>query len=250
MIPFKPFVKKIKLEPNRALPSFLSVFGLKFIMLYLIYFGLIPLSYSQEPEALTKLRDKYASAVNSSVESITSKYIQQLELLKNNCTNAEAILIDSEILEMRRIREEGVSPTTSDEVTVLGSKRDSGKDLKQLLGIWIAPSISNGYSSRNTTTTYEFKSAKQMTITKTYSSSNGVSEEMSNYIIRGTNDSIVMEQATTSGSSYRSSSEYKNYYEITMPFSYSNPEIVQISARPDGSTKSTIRLERKSQVNK
>jgi hypothetical protein len=240
MISLKPLKNEIELELKGAFsPTFLSVFSLKFVILYVIYSCLIQASYSQDLEALTRLRDQYAKAVNKSVDPLTSKYIQQLELIKQNCTNAEAIIIENEILKMRQLRDDGFSELASDQVTVAGSNTATGKDLKNLLGIWIAPSTSSSM-----TTTFEFKSAKEMTITRAYNSSNGVREEMTNYIIKGARDSIVIEQVTSSGSS----SEYKNYYEISMPFSYSNPEIVQIYVRPSGLSKTTIRLERKPQA--
>jgi len=194
---------------------------------------------AQEPAELVRLREQFVGAANRAVDPTAKKYIQQLGLLKANYQkqgkNQERDYVESEIVKINQATEAGlVSVPAGDLVNKTGSGGGGmGKDLSDLQGLWIRPKQSSSSEA------YEFKQRKMIHICEYATQDGGFSEQRTNYAVKQTGDKIII---SIEG---RENSEYRQWYEINLPFSMDKLEMLNFSERPDGSSKNIIYLNRK-----
>jgi hypothetical protein len=207
----------------------------------IIGFFIIQYLPAQEPAELIRLREQFVGAANRAVDPTAKKYVQQLELLKANYhkqgKNQERDHVESEIVKINQATEAGlVKVPVGDLVNKAGSVAGGmGKDLSDLQGLWVRPKQSGGSSEA-----YEFKQRKMVRIFEYATQDGGFSEQRTNFVVKQTGEKIII---TIDG---RESSEYRQWYEINLPFSIDKLEMVNFSERPDGSSKNILYLNRKS----
>lgn len=206
----------------------------------IICFFIIQHLPAQEPAELVRLREQFVSAANRAVDPTAKKYIQQLELLKANYRkqgkNQESDHVESEIVKINQAAEAGlVKVPAGDMVNKAGSVAGGmGKDVSDLQGFWVRPKQSGGSSEA-----YEFKQRKMVRIFEYSTQDGGFGEQRTNFVVKQTGEKIII---TIDG---RESSEYRQWYEINLPFSIDKLEMVNFSVRPDGSSKNILYLNRK-----
>lgn len=206
-------------------------------------FFIIQDSPAQEPAELARLREQFVSAANKSVDPIAKKYIQQLELLKASYIRQgkkqESDHVENEIMKTNQATEAGlVKVTAGDLASTAGSDGGMGKDLNDLQGFWIRRI--QGSSSE----TFEFKQRKMFRLFQYRTQDGGMSEQKTNYAVKQAGGKIMITQDGGENP------EYRSWYEINTPFSLDNLEMINLSVRPDGSSKNMLYLKRKPQLDK
>jgi len=188
---------------------------------------------AEEPQDLTKLREKYVDAVKRAVTPINETYISALQRLKNRYTRSgdlEAInSVDQEMKSVLGALEEIA-------VGEQKNKSDTGDDFKQLEGVWEVEG-----STATNSRTFEFKSRKTMLFTYVYETSGGGSHSITTEYEADKEEGKFVLEAKNS----RSSSSSKQWYEIKTPFNLDSLEITRYSESDTSKSSSTYVLKRK-----
>lgn len=200
---------------------------------------LLQAGYSQDLDELKKLQDQYISAANRAVEPLSKKYVERLETLKaefsRNGKDKERSYVEREISKLNEAKKAGLAyipnaTDSDDQSEVVDPNALVGEDLKTLYGIW---------KTSDKRMTFEFKPGRKVTLTQEYETSGGgKSSSTQIYEAKEQDDKIIINRKDYD------SSNYKSWYEISIPFSLKELEITYHNVYPQGSSKSIYRLKR------
>lgn len=189
------------------------------------------LQAAEEPQDLTRLREKYVDAANLAVTPITKVYIREIKSLRTDYQgrndNEKLAFIVAEIERIEQLDGKGLVHLEPNEAIAAISPLE--EQMIRLKGLWRNKENSH----------YEFQLPDIMTQTQTYGSSGGgTTVQTTEYKVTMAAQKLVIEQVGAENP------QYKTWYEARLPLSLENMSLDSFNISPGRKSNSTVQLTR------